>query len=174
MNSFKIVHRARAIKKLNSWITFPKHEPIFNREDMKYITWILVLFLFNIDIIKDIRGIMLLSIEIYYCFMSLTCSYILVYCKVRYFLVKQISLSDSFFALFNFLTWSNKYKIPNHLSGIKLHFKCLQIYLFAFHQRVMFPENHCMIRHLINNVWKRISSNKKDKAIPKYFHNLTL
>ena len=101
-------------------------------------------------------------------------TYISVYCKVRYFLVKQISLSDSFFALFNFLTWSNKYKIPNHLSGIKLHFKCLQIYLFAFHQRVMFPENHCMIRHLINNVWKRISSNKKDKAIPKYFHNLAL
>ena len=59
-----------------------------------------------------------------------------------------------------FVTWLNKYQIQNHLSGTKLHLACLQIQNLFLHftkaRYVMFPENHCTTRHLLNIVWKRL------------------
>ena len=60
------------------------------------------------------------------------------------------------------VTWLNKYQIQNHLSGTKLHLACLQIQNLFLHftkaRYVMFPENHCTTRHLLNIVWKRLQS----------------
>ena len=59
-----------------------------------------------------------------------------------------------------FVPWLNKYQIQNHLSGTKLHLACLQIQNLFLHftkaRYVMFPENYCTTRHLLNIVWKKL------------------